>query len=116
MIVGILPLHCFGWVLVLPLKVIIRLARSYLEQSLEMWQELQDEGYLGWSLVSLGEVALLQGDHPRAQDLFEEAIPPLSEAADYPMLAIPLRRLGQLAMFQGDLPKAAALIKEKSTA
>jgi tetratricopeptide (TPR) repeat protein len=88
------------------------LARSYLEQSLEIWRQLKEKTYVAWPFVYLGEVALLQDDKPRAQELYLQAVPSLREAQDYPFLAIPLRRLGQLAMSQNDLPNAAALIKE----
>jgi predicted ATPase/DNA-binding SARP family transcriptional activator len=88
------------------------LARSYLEQSLEIWRELEEKTYAAWSFVYLGEVALLQDDKPRAQELYLQAVPSLRKAQDYPFLAIPLRRLGQLAMLQDDLPNAAAFIKE----
>lgn len=88
------------------------LARSYLEQSLEIWRELGERTYVAWSFVFLGEVALLQGDTSRARELYLQSVPLLSEAQDYAFLAIPLRRLGQLAMSQGDLPKATAFIQE----
>jgi predicted ATPase/DNA-binding SARP family transcriptional activator len=88
------------------------LARSYLEQSLEIWRELEEKTYAAWSYVFRGEVALLQGDTLDAQELYLQSLPLLRKAQDYPFLAIPLRRLGQLAMSQGDLPKATAFIKE----
>ena len=88
------------------------LARSYLEQSLEIWRDLEEKTYAAWTFVFRGEVAMLQGDTTSAQELYSQAVPLLSEAQDYPFLAIPLRRLGQLAMFQGDFLKAAAFIKE----
>jgi tetratricopeptide (TPR) repeat protein len=88
------------------------LARSYLEQSLEIWRELEEKAYAAWSFVFLGEVALLQGDTSRAQELYLQSVPLLSEAQDYPFLAVPLRRLGQLAMSHGDFHRATAFIKE----
>jgi non-specific serine/threonine protein kinase len=87
-------------------------ARSYLEQSLEIWQGVKEKTYAAWSYVFRGEVAMLQGDTSDAQEFYVQSLPLLREAQDYPFLAIPLRRLGQLAMFQGDLQKAAAFIKE----
>jgi tetratricopeptide (TPR) repeat protein len=88
------------------------LARSYLEQSLKIWRELDERTYVAWSCVFRGEVAMLQGDTSDAQELYLQSIPLLRQAQDYPFLAIPLRRLGQLAMFQGDYLKATAFIKE----
>jgi tetratricopeptide (TPR) repeat protein len=88
------------------------LARSYLEQSLEIWQELEEKTYAAWSYVFRGEVAMLQGDTSGAQELYLQAISLLREAQDYPFLAVPLRRIGQLAMSHGDLIKASAFIKE----
>ncbi|HKY56193.1 MAG TPA: BTAD domain-containing putative transcriptional regulator, partial [Anaerolineales bacterium] len=88
------------------------LARSYLEQSLEIWQNLQEKTYMAWTFVFRGEVAMLQEDRTSAQELYSQAVPLLTEAQDYPFLAIPLRRLGQLAMSQSDFPRAAAFIKE----
>ena len=88
------------------------LARSYLEQSLDIWQGLEEKTYAAWTFVFRGEIAMLQGDTPGAQELYSQAIPLLREAQDYPFLAIPLRRLGQLAMFQDDLIQAAAFFQE----
>jgi predicted ATPase/DNA-binding SARP family transcriptional activator len=88
------------------------LARSYLEQSLEIWREVGEKTYAAWSFVFFGEVALLQDDKAHAEKLYLEAVPSLREAKDFAFLAIPLRRLGQLAMARGDLLEAAAFIKE----
>lgn len=88
------------------------LARSYLEQSLEIWRELEEKTYAAWSYVFLGEVALLQGNKLHAEELYLQAVPSLREAKDFAFLAIPLRRLGQLAMARGDQVRAAAFIQE----
>jgi non-specific serine/threonine protein kinase len=88
------------------------LARSYLEQSLEIWWELEEKTYAAWAYVFLGEVALLQENKLHAEELYLQAVPSLREAKDFAFLAIPLRRLGQLAMARGDQVRAAAFIKE----
>lgn len=87
-------------------------ARSYLEQSLEIWRNLQEKTYTAWTFVFRGEVAMLQGDTSDAQELYLQSVLILRQAQDYPFLAIPLRRLGQLAMFQGDYLEATAFMKE----
>lgn len=87
------------------------LARSQLELSLAMYEDLNDRTYSGWVLAFLGEVASLQGDVARAQACYEQALPKLEGTKDIPFLAIPLRRLGQLALSQNKLVRAKAFLE-----
>jgi tetratricopeptide (TPR) repeat protein len=89
-------------------------ARSLFEQSLEIWREMGYEGKTGrsWSLIYLGDVALIQEDVERARSLYQESIAFLRELGDMNFLAYSVRRLGQLAWREGDYEKAMALFRE----
>jgi tetratricopeptide (TPR) repeat protein len=89
-------------------------ARSLFEQSLEIWREMGYEGKTGrsWSLIYLGDVALIQEDVERARSLYQESIAFLRELGDMNFLAYSVRRLGQLAWRAGDYEKAMALFRE----
>ncbi len=90
-------------------------ARSFLEQSLEIWRGMGAEGKLGHAIAVtlLGDVALNQGEAEWARSLFEESAVSLSrEFGDINFHAYPVRRLGQLAWREGDYGKAVALCKE----
>jgi predicted ATPase/DNA-binding SARP family transcriptional activator len=89
-------------------------ARSFLEQSLEIWRDMGPKGKMGsaWSLIFLGDVALNNGDLKRACTLYEESARVLREIGDINFLAYSLRRLGQLAWHEGDHKRAFPLCKE----
>jgi tetratricopeptide (TPR) repeat protein len=89
-------------------------ARSLFEQSLEIWRELGYEGKTGrsWSLIYLGDIALIQEELERARSLYEESISFLRALGDMNFLAYSVRRLGQLAWREGDYEKAVALFRE----
>jgi predicted ATPase/DNA-binding SARP family transcriptional activator len=89
-------------------------ARSYLEQSLEIWEDMGPEGKMGYAnaLIFLGDVAFTQGEAEWARSLFEESTLILREPGDINFLAYSIRRLGQLAWREGDYERAIQLCKE----
>jgi len=89
-------------------------ARSLFEQSLEIWRGMGYEGKTGrsWSLIYLGDIALIQEDVERARSLYQESISFLRELGDMNFLAYSVRRLGQLAWREGDYEKAMTLFRE----
>jgi predicted ATPase/DNA-binding SARP family transcriptional activator len=92
-------------------------ARSFLEQSLEIWREMGADGKMGSSrtLQFLGDVALNQDEPERARSLYEESAAIWREHGEMNFLAYSVRRLGQLAWQEGDHKKAVALCKESLT-
>ena len=89
-------------------------ARSFLEQSLEIWQTMGLEGKTGvsWTLTFLGDVALNQNESKEARSIFEAAVAILREIGDKNLLAYPVRRLGLLAWREKDFARAIAFCKE----
>ena len=89
-------------------------ARSFLEQSLEIWRSMGLEGRSGvsWTLTFLGDVALNQNESNEARSIFEAAVAILREIGDKNLLAYPVRRLGLLAWREKDFARAIAFCKE----
>ncbi|HKY55079.1 MAG TPA: tetratricopeptide repeat protein [Anaerolineales bacterium] len=89
-------------------------ARSLLEQSLEVSQEMDSEDPIGkiWSLHYLGDIAFDLNEAERARSLYEEAISMLREIGEVSLLAYSVRRLGQLACRRGDYESSISLCKE----
>jgi non-specific serine/threonine protein kinase len=89
-------------------------ARTLLEQSLVIWREMGSEGKTGsaWTLIFLGDVALLHYDAEWARSLFEESIGILKEPGDINFLSYSIRRLGHLLWREGDYKAAFALCRE----
>ena len=89
-------------------------ARSFLEQSLEIWRSMGLEGRSGvsWTLTFLGDVALNQNESTEARSIFEAAVAILREIGDKNLLAYPVRRLGLLAWREKDFARAIAFCKE----
>ncbi len=88
------------------------IARSSLEQSIELWRELGNEKDIAVSFYFLGDAAMFQTEHARALVLYEQAVQLLRNGEYRPVLTAALRRLGQLALNHGDLIKADRLFKE----
>jgi predicted ATPase/DNA-binding SARP family transcriptional activator len=89
-------------------------ARSYLEQGLEIFSELDSthKRDLSWPLIYMGEVAFRQGHFNEAQKFFQESKNILREVGDKVSLALAVRRLGQLALHEGDFKTATAACAE----
>jgi tetratricopeptide (TPR) repeat protein len=89
-------------------------ARSFLEQSLEIWRSMGPEGKRGvsWTLTFLGDVALNQNESKEARSIFEECVAVQREIGDKNFLAYSVRRLGLLAWREKDFERATVLCQE----
>ena len=89
-------------------------ARSYLEQGLEIFNEMgpahKREKF--WPLIYLGDIIFGQGRPEEARKYYEESARTLREVQDKYTLALAVRRLGQLALYEGDYETADNLCKE----
>jgi len=91
-------------------------ARSLLEQSLEIWRDMDTEGKLGcaMTLAFLGDVALNSGDADWARSLYRESasVSRAPDLGDKNFLGYSTRRLAQLAWREGDWASAISHCKE----
>jgi predicted ATPase len=89
-------------------------AQTFLEQSLAIWRDMGIAGKTGsgWTLIYLGDGALLQARSELARSYYEEAKSFLLEIKDVNFLAYLIRRLGQLAWREGEREKAIELCAE----
>jgi predicted ATPase len=89
-------------------------AQTLLEQSLAIWRDMGPAGKngSGWTLIYLGDGALIQARSEVARSYYEEAKTFLLEIRDVNFLAYLIRRLGQLALRDGDIGNAIALCAE----
>lgn len=89
-------------------------ARASLEQSLEIWKSMGDEGKMGYAnaLMFLGDVALNHHEGEWARSLYEESVAILREPGDINFLAYAVRRLGQMLWQYGEHERALTLCKE----
>jgi predicted ATPase/DNA-binding SARP family transcriptional activator len=85
-------------------------ARSYLEQSLDIFDELgpsyQQDSY--WPQIFLAEVAFNQERTEEARRLYQDSASKLRKIRDKYWLALLVRRLGQIALREGDYEIAFA--------
>ncbi|MEI2609188.1 MAG: tetratricopeptide repeat protein [Candidatus Promineifilaceae bacterium] len=72
-------------------------ARQYLEESVAIGREMQDEHSLRTSLVNLGNVFYLQADYEQAKIYYEEVLPLCQKAEDRSAEAITLCNLSSIA-------------------
>jgi tetratricopeptide (TPR) repeat protein len=89
----------------------LKQARSYLEQSLVIFDELAPVNRRGATeaLIYLGDVAFIQSQFDEARKLYQKSANMLQETGDKISLALAIRRLGQLALHEGDYDTAVAL-------
>jgi non-specific serine/threonine protein kinase len=89
-------------------------SRTYLEQSLEIWRELGEEGKTGsaWTMIFMGDVALTNSNPAWARLLYEETIAILRELGDLNFLAYSVRRLAQLLWYEGHYDDAISHLRE----
>ena len=87
-------------------------AASMFEQSVALFQEIGDRWGVGWSLLCLGDLALLRGDETRALALLEESLPLCRETGNMHSLAYVLEHLGIIAGRQEDYAQANASLEE----
>jgi len=96
------------------LKDNLEQARSYLEQSLTIYDELAPVNKRDSieALIYLGDVAFNQSQFDEARTLYQESVNTLREAGDRISLALAIRRLGQLALHEENHETAIALCAE----
>ena len=91
-------------------------ARSFLEQSLEIWREMGADGKLEYamSLAHLGDVALNCNEKQEARTLYDESEAVLRgpDVGDINFLGYPIRRLAQIAWREGRYEEAIARCRE----
>jgi DNA-binding CsgD family transcriptional regulator/tetratricopeptide (TPR) repeat protein len=88
------------------------LARSHLEESLVLWQELGDRQGCAYALARLGTVSKLQGDLAIAHGLLKDSVALFQEGGDKWGLALALFGLGEVVISEGDLPSAHSWLQE----
>lgn len=86
-------------------------ARSYFEQSLDLFDKMEQF----WSLTFLGDIDFLQNELINAQSHYQQSASALREIRDRNFLAYVVRRLGQLAWHCGEFEKASIFCEESLT-
>jgi predicted ATPase/DNA-binding SARP family transcriptional activator len=88
-------------------------ARSWHEESLEIFRELGDRQGSAHSLIELGAMAWSQGDYASALSMMEEALEPLRETGDQLGIATAVGLQALVAWNQGDYASARTLQEEE---
>ncbi len=88
-------------------------ARSFFQQTLEIFQELSDQRGIASSWVNLGLVASLQGNHAQARAFYEKALALHREIGNLYGVATALGNLGGVAWEQGDYATARSYYEEE---
>jgi predicted ATPase/DNA-binding SARP family transcriptional activator len=89
-----------------------RHAKTYGEESLELWRKIGDVPALASVLNVVGLAAGAMRDFDGARELFDEAIDRLRTSDDKAGLSIALGNAGDLVLNQGDYERAKALFTE----
>jgi predicted ATPase/transcriptional regulator with XRE-family HTH domain len=87
-------------------------AQAYIQQSLEIAENLKIGPLVGWNLTLLADTFYMQENLTRAKELYEKSAILMKEIRQRDLLAYPLRRLGYLAMHEGDIKMAAQRFKD----
>jgi predicted ATPase/class 3 adenylate cyclase/Tfp pilus assembly protein PilF len=87
-------------------------ATTLLEESLALFQVLEDRVGIGGTQDHLGVIAQLQGDYVRATTLLEGSLALRREVGDKHGIAGALNNLGMVALCQGDYARARPLVEE----
>ena len=87
-------------------------AAALFEESLALWEELDDPAGTARSLLSMGTVAAEQGDQERAIELSEQASELYGESGDKRGHALAISNLGGIALERGEYARAAALSEQ----
>jgi predicted ATPase/DNA-binding SARP family transcriptional activator len=87
-------------------------ARAALEESLDLYRELDDPTGIARSVGELGSVAVFEGDYARAVPLYEESAALFRRAGDTMRLASVLGNLGAVSNYQGDYERGRPLLEE----
>jgi tetratricopeptide (TPR) repeat protein len=87
-------------------------AGALFEESLAIWEKLEDGAGTARSLLSMGTVAAEQGDQERAIELSERAAELYGESGDQRGHALAISNLGGIALERGEYAKAASLSEQ----
>jgi non-specific serine/threonine protein kinase len=90
-------------------------AVSWFEESIALFNAIEDTLDLALPLRGLGLHAFQQGDYERARSLLEQSIALCRERGDLWSLGVLLHDLGYVAKEQGDITGAASSFKESLT-
>ncbi|MEP6895040.1 MAG: tetratricopeptide repeat protein [Chloroflexota bacterium] len=89
-------------------------ARTWLEQSLSIYRELDDKLGISWTTVTFGEVLNLQGELKTAKSMIEEGLALAREQNESQAIGWGLSHLGYNALLRGDFDEAEKLYKESA--
>lgn len=89
-----------------------RAARHWAKESLTLADQLGDRDERAAALLTLGQVAGLQGDYSREQALYEESLPLYRELGNRERTCEALFRCGATAWQRGDHARAEACLQE----
>jgi predicted ATPase len=92
------------------------LALELFEESLRIWQELDDQDRIGNSLSNLGMLALRRGDYGAARSMLERSLAINRKAGNRVGTAMTLNNLGYLFQEQADYGAASAAYAESAAA
>jgi tetratricopeptide (TPR) repeat protein len=84
----------------------IAVASAWLQESLDLYRELDDEEGIARATAELGGLAIHQLDLDRAVALYEECLPLLRKQGNPSRLAVALGNLGTIAHMRGDAADA----------
>ncbi len=101
---GYRPSGCDGEFFFLGMEASITdmsLAQACWEESLALWQELQDPRGIAPALINLGYIALVQGEHDRAGDLLKNGLAAARASGERSWRILAKYTLGGLAVDQG---------------
>ena len=87
-------------------------AGALFQESLAIWEDLEDAAGTARSLLSMGTVAAEQGDQARAIELSERAAQLYDESGDQRGHALAISNLGGIALERGEYAKAASLSEQ----
>jgi predicted ATPase/class 3 adenylate cyclase len=87
-------------------------ARTLHEQSLTLFQAMEDKLGAARQLNALGEIAQNLGDYTRAVELHEESLSLRREISDREGIAVSLRQLGVIARDRGQYERARELLEK----
>ncbi|MCE9557554.1 MAG: tetratricopeptide repeat protein [Armatimonadetes bacterium] len=89
--------------------------RVHLEESLDIYRRLEDQGGIARALSVLGPLTVLQGDSDGGRVIMEESLAIYRALGDRRRVALALGNLGALAVMMGD-NEAARTLQEESLA
>jgi len=87
-------------------------ARTWLEQSLSIYRELDDKLGISWTTVTFGEVLNLQRELAAAKAMIEEGLALARELNESQAIGWGLSHLGYNALLRGEYDEAEKLYKE----